>query len=339
MIMTTYHDFRSLRWAIRPVCPTQTRDITSSGWVRTGSGGGRAGFGFGLPCSNDQIPMIMARWRPVASAHRMEVCDESCDVHGRGGKRGRCRHRARRPGPWDGRDTRGGQVRGRELGRRDAAAGVLPAAAGVHTWKTGDRVFGLVGGGGLADRVVVHERHVAAVPANLADDVAAAVPEAYITAHDAVFIQCGLQLGETLLVNGANGAVGSAGARLGLAAGARVVANVRSLDTARSQEKEGAVVVTPDSAAARVAELGGAHVVLELVGAPNLDLDFRVLAVKGRIVIVGSGAGAQASLSLQHLMVRRASLRGTVLRARPVEEKAAAVQAFTRSVLPLLAAG
>jgi len=219
-------------------------------------------------------------------------------------------------------------------------AGVVAATgAGVHTWKTGDRVFGLVGGGGLADRVVVHERHVAAVPANLADDVAAAVPEAYITAHDAVFTQCGLQLGETLLVNGANGAVGSAGARLGLAAGARVVANVRSLDTARSLEKEGAVVVTPDSAAARVAELGGADVVLELVGAPNLDLDFRVLAVKGRIVIVGSGAGAQASLSLQHLMVRRASLRGTVLRARPVEEKAAAVQAFTRSVLPLLAAG
>jgi len=219
-------------------------------------------------------------------------------------------------------------------------AGVVAATgAGVRDWKTGDRVFGLVGGGGLADRVVVHERHVAAVPANLADDVAAAVPEAYITAHDAVFTQCGLQLGETLLVNGANGAVGSAGARLGLAAGATVIANVRSPDTARNLEKEGAVVVTPDSAAARIAELGGADVVLELVGAPNLELDFRVLALKGRIVIVGSGAGAQADLSLQHLMVKRASLRGTVLRARPVEEKAAAVQAFVRSVLPLLAAG
>ena len=219
-------------------------------------------------------------------------------------------------------------------------AGVVAATgAGVRSWKTGDRVFGLVGGGGLADRVVVHERHVAAVPANLTDHVAAAVPEAYITAHDAVFTQCGLLLGETLLVNGANGAVGSAGARLGLAAGARVVANVRSPDTARSLEKEGAVVVTPDSAAARVAELGGADVVLELVGAPNLDLDFSVLAVKGRIVIVGTGAGAQANVSLQHLMVRRASLRGTVLRARPLEEKAAAVQAFTHSVLPLLAAG
>jgi NADPH:quinone reductase-like Zn-dependent oxidoreductase len=219
-------------------------------------------------------------------------------------------------------------------------AGVVAATgAGVRAWKVGDRVFGVVGGGGLADRVAVHERHVTAVPGNLADDVAAAVPEAYITAHDAVFTQCGLQLGETLLVNGANGAVGSAGVRLGLAAGARVVANVRSPDTARTLEKEGAVVVTPDGAAARIAEMGGADVVLELVGGPNLELDFQVLALKGRIVIVGHNAGDQAQISMNRLMVKRASLRGTVLRARPVEEKAAAVQAFARSVVPLLAAG
>ena len=221
----------------------------------------------------------------------------------------------------------------------EVAGEVAATGDAVRAWHVGDRVFGLVGGGGLADRVVVHERHLAAIPGNMADEAAAAVPEAYITAHDAVFTQCGLGLGETLLVNGANGAVGSAGARLGLAAGARVVANVRSPDTARNLEKEGAIVVTPDSAAARVAELGGADVVLELVGAPNLETAFRVLAVKGRIVIVGHNAGAQASLSLNHLMVKRASLRGTVLRARPVEEKAAAVQAFARSVLPVLAAG
>ena len=219
-------------------------------------------------------------------------------------------------------------------------AGVVAAAgAGARAWQPGDRVFGLVGGGGLADRVAVHERHVAAVPGSVSDDIAAAVPEAYITAHDAVFTQCGLQMGETLLVNGANGAVGSAGARLGLATGARVFANVRSPDTARSLEKEGAILVTPDSAAARIAELGGAHVVLELIGAPNIDLDFRVLAPKGRIVIVGHNAVAQAEISLQSLMVKRASLRGTVLRARPADEKAAAVQAFARSVVPLLAAG
>jgi len=219
-------------------------------------------------------------------------------------------------------------------------AGVVAATgAGVRAWKTGDRVFGLVGGGGLADRVVVHERHVAAVPANLADDVAAAVPEAYITAHDAVFTQCGLAMGETLLVNGANGAVGSSAVRMGLAAGARVVANVRSPDSARILVAEGAIVVTPDSAAERLGALGGADVVLELIGAPNLEFDFSALALKGRIVIVGTPAGQEGAVSLRALMGKRATLRGTVLRARPVEEKAAAVQAFIRSVVPLLAAG
>jgi NADPH:quinone reductase-like Zn-dependent oxidoreductase len=216
---------------------------------------------------------------------------------------------------------------------------VVAAGDAVRGWHVGDRVFGLAGGGGLADRVVVHERHVTAVPANLADEVAAAVPEAYITAHDAVFTQCGLELGETLLVNGANGAVGSAGVRLGLAAGAQVVANVRSTDTARVLAADGALVVTPDSAADRVAALGGADVILELIGAPNLDFDFSALALKGRIIIVGTTAGQEGAVSLRTLMGKRASLRGTMLRARPLEEKAAAVQAFDRSVVPLLAAG
>jgi NADPH:quinone reductase len=216
---------------------------------------------------------------------------------------------------------------------------VVAAGDAVRGWHVGDRVFGLAGGGGLADRVVVHERHVTAVPANLADEVAAAVPEAYITAHDAVFTQCGLELGETLLVNGANGAVGSAGVRLGLAAGAQVVANVRSTDTARVLAADGALVVTPDSAADRVAALGGADVILELIGAPNLDFDFSALALKGRIIIVGTTAGQEGAISLRTLMGKRASLRGTMLRARPLEEKAAAVQAFDRSVVPLLAAG
>ncbi len=221
----------------------------------------------------------------------------------------------------------------------EVAGEVAATGPGVLGWQVGDRVFGLVGGGGLADRVLVHGRHLAAVPERLKDDVAAAVPEAYITAHDAVFTRGGLALGEVLLVNGANGAVGSAGVQLGLAAGARVVANVRSPDTARALAEAGAIVVTPQTAAERLTDLGGAGVVLELVGAPNLDLDFGVLAPRGRIVIVGSDAGADATISLRRLMGLRASLHGTVLRARPMDEKAAAVQLFARSVVPLLAAG
>jgi NADPH:quinone reductase len=221
----------------------------------------------------------------------------------------------------------------------EVAGEVAVVGPGVHSWQAGDRVFGLVGGGGLADRVIVHERHLAAVPASLKDDVAAAIPEAYITAHDAVFTRGGLAPGEVLLVNGANGAVGSAGAQLGLAAGARVVANVRSLDSARALAQAGAQVVTPDIAAERLAALGGADVVLELIGAPNLGLDFRVLATKGRIVVVGTPAGEETTISLRSLMATRAGLHGTMLRARSMEDKAVAVQLFARSVVPLLAAG
>jgi NADPH:quinone reductase len=227
----------------------------------------------------------------------------------------------------------------RDIPGLEVAGEVAATGDAVRAWHVGDRVFGLVGGGGLADRVVVHERHVTAVPANLTDEAATAVPEAYITAHDAVFTQCGLEMGETLLVNGANGAVGSAAVRMGLAAGAQVVANVRSPDSARILAADGALVVTPDSAAERVAALGGADVVLELIGAPNLDFDFSALALKGRIVIVGTTAGQEGAISLRALMGKRASLRGTMLRARPLEEKAAAVQVFAKSVVPLLAAG
>jgi NADPH2:quinone reductase len=221
----------------------------------------------------------------------------------------------------------------------EVAGEVAAIGPGVLGWQVGDRVFGLVGGGGLADRVLVHERHLAAVPASVKDDVAAAVPEAYITAHDAVFTRAGLALGEVLLVNGANGAVGSAGVQLGLAAGARVVAGVRSPGSARALTEAGAIVVTPDTAAERLAALRGADVVLELIGAPNFGSDLGVIAPKGRIVIVGTPAGEDAQISLRRLMGMRASLHGTMLRARPLEEKATAVQLFARSVVPLLASG
>jgi NADPH2:quinone reductase len=221
----------------------------------------------------------------------------------------------------------------------EVAGTVVAAGGAVRSWRTGDRVFGLVGGGGLADTVAVHERHVVAIPDGMPEHVAAAIPEAYMTAHDAVFSQAGLAMGEVLLVNGANGAVGSAGVRLALAAGATAVACVRSPESARTLADEGALVVTQDEAAGRLADLGGADVVLELVGAPNLARDLLALALKGRIMIVGTDAGADAEVSLRALMGKRATVRGTVLRARPLEEKAAAVQAFARSVLPLLAAG
>ena len=136
-----------------------------------------------------------------------------------------------------------------------------PAARAVTAWREGDRVFGIVGGGGLADTVVAHERHVTGVPDSLDDRDAAAVPEAFVTAHDAVFTRAGLAMGETLLVNGATGGVGTAGVQMGVAVGARVLANARCHHDKLAEL--GAEPVALDDAA-------GVDVVLELVGAQNL---------------------------------------------------------------------
>jgi NADPH:quinone reductase-like Zn-dependent oxidoreductase len=214
----------------------------------------------------------------------------------------------------------------------EVAGTVIGCGPGVTRWQEGDRVFGIVGGGGLADRVVVHERCVAAIPDRLDDPAAAAVPEVFITAHDAVMGQAGLRMGETLLVNGAGGGVGTAAVQLGLAMGARVLVTARSQTPRARLAQMGAVPV-------ELGEVDGVDVVCELVGAPNMDANLDALAIGGRIIVVGTGAGATFEMSLRKLMARRGRLLGTGLRVRPLEQKAAAVQAFNREVVPLLETG
>ncbi len=219
----------------------------------------------------------------------------------------------------------------------EVAGEVVAKGATVRGFEIGDRVFGLVGGGGLADRVVVHERHVTRVPDSLSNEEAAAVPEVFITAHDAISTRGGLRPGDLLLVNGANGGVGSAAVQIGVFAGARVLASARS---AHDELRElGAEPVAPDESVAKAQSAGGADVVLELVGAQNLDGNLDALAPKGRIVIVGTGAGTETEISLRKVMGKRAAIHGTVLRARPLEEKALAVQLFAHEVVPQLASG
>jgi NADPH2:quinone reductase len=207
---------------------------------------------------------------------------------------------------------------------------IIARGAAVTAWREGERVFGIVGGGGLADTVVAHERHLARVPDSLDDPDAAAVPEAFVTAHDAVFTRAELTMGETLLVNGANGGVGTAGIQLGIAAGARVLANARV-----HHDRLAALGAEPVA----LADAAGVDVVLELVGAQHLTASLEALAPRGRVIVVGTGAGADTEVSLRMLMGKRASVMGTMLRARPLEEKAVAVQAFAHQVVPLLASG
>jgi NADPH:quinone reductase len=224
----------------------------------------------------------------------------------------------------------------------EVAGTVVAAGERVTSWEIGQRVFGLVAGGGLADRVVVHERCVAQVPERLSDEEAAAVPEAFITAHDAMLTQAGLRPGETLLVHGANGAVGSAAVQIGIAAGARVLGSVRSDDAAAAVTGLGAVAVSDEGfveAVSAATHGRGVDVILELVGAPHFPGNLEVIATSARIVVVGVSAGSAIDLDLHGLMRRRASIRGTVLRARPLEGKATVVRAFEREVVPMLGDG
>jgi NADPH:quinone reductase-like Zn-dependent oxidoreductase len=216
---------------------------------------------------------------------------------------------------------------------------VVEVGAGVTNWTRGDRVFGLVGGGGLASRVAVQERCVTRVPERFDDHEAAAIPEAFITAHDALATQGRLRPGETVLVQGASGAVGSAAVQIARALGADVLGVVRTDAAAELVRTLGAEPVDAGGFGPQALEHTGGRgvdLVLEIVGASNLARDLDILALRGRIIVFGTASGSTTEFDLHRLMVRRATVRGTVMRARPPEEKAAAVEAFAHEVVPML---
>jgi putative PIG3 family NAD(P)H quinone oxidoreductase len=218
----------------------------------------------------------------------------------------------------------------------ELAGEVEALGPGARRFAAGDRVMAIVGGGGQAERCVVHERQLMPVPDGLDWAAAGGLPEVFTTAHDALFTQAGLGPGERLLVHGAAGGVGTAAVQLGRACGAHVTATVRDEALREQVARLGAHAVLPPEG---FADHGPFDVVLELVGAPNLADDVRALATRGRIVVIGVGAGAKAELNLVALMGKRGTLRASTLRVRPLEDKAATARAMERHVLPLVAAG
>jgi NADPH2:quinone reductase len=219
----------------------------------------------------------------------------------------------------------------------EVAGKVIATGDAVTAFATGDRVFGLVGGGGLADRVVAHERELARVPEILDEATAASVPQAFITAFDALHVQARLTPGELVLVNGANGGVGIAAVQLAVALGARVVANVRSAACRQRIAELGATVRGAPEVFEHVRELGGADTILELVGATHMPENLNALAPRGTIVVVAAQPGDEVTLALRDLMSRRGHILGTSLRGRPLEQKALLVQRFARQVVPWFA--
>jgi NADPH:quinone reductase len=223
-------------------------------------------------------------------------------------------------------------ILGMELAGEVAATG-----PGALRFAPGDRVMAIVGGGAQAGLVLVHERVAMPVPDAMTWAEAGGFPEAFTTAHDALFTQAGLGPGERVCIHGAAGGVGVAGVQLAAAVGARVVATVRAERLRPAVEALGVGVraVAPEGFGAH----GPFDVILELIGAPNLPDDLAALATGGRISVIGTGAGARAELNLGALMACRGRIFGSTLRPRPLEQKAAAARAVEAHVLPLVAAG
>ncbi len=225
------------------------------------------------------------------------------------------------------------------------AGEVVAVGERVEGFTVGERVMGLLAGGGYAELVVTHHRLAMKVPDSLSWAQAGATPEVFITAHDAL-LQCGMTAGDTVLIHAAGSGVGVAAIQIAKMLGAGMV-----LGTAGSGEKlERARAIgldvginyrTQDFAEEVVRATGGrgADVILDVIGADYWERNMRALALKGRMVIVGLMGGNSTTANIGVLLQKRAQVRGTTLRARPLEEKALATRAFEKSVLPHVASG
>jgi NADPH:quinone reductase len=217
------------------------------------------------------------------------------------------------------------------LGQYPPPSGVPPDVPGLECageTESGERVMALLPGGAHAELVAVHESHALPVPDNVDWPQAGGFVEVFATAHDALFTQAGLSAGERLLVNGAAGGVGVAAVQLGVEAGAVVTG------TARHHHQELLELGATDIEAS-----GSYDVILELVGGDNLRTNLERLNLKGRIAVIGVGAGATAQVHFGRLMAVRGRIHGSTLRPRSREEKAGVIRSLHEDVLPLLSAG
>lgn len=200
--------------------------------------------------------------------------------------------------------------------------------------------MGITGGGGYAETVVVHERTAVRVPRGLSLEDAGAIPEVFMTAFDALILQMDLAEGETLLIHAVGSGVGTAAVQLARSCGAR------ALGTSRTREKVDRAlrlgldvgILADDQWPERVlsaTERTGVDVILDLVGAEYLAGNLEVMATGARQVVVGVPSGPRGEVDLRHLMKKRGLIKGTVLRARPLEEKIALAREFERRVCPL----
>ena len=213
----------------------------------------------------------------------------------------------------------------------------------VTMWKVGDEVMGIEAGGGYAERIASHERQVMRVPTAVGLADAAAIPEVFLTAWDALVLQGALTSGRWALVHAGASGVGTAGIQIAKAIGARiaVTCSAGKMDLCRELGADLVLERSPsawlDEAMAAVPE--GFDTILDVVGGEEVERNLAAVATKGRIIQVGLMAGSTVQLNVFALMARRATWTGTTLRARPIEEKIAVTRRFAAEVLPLFDSG
>jgi putative PIG3 family NAD(P)H quinone oxidoreductase len=231
------------------------------------------------------------------------------------------------------------EIPGMEFSGRVAALGER-----VTSWSVGDEVMGIVGGGSYAQRLVIHEHQLMRIPTTVSVGDAAAIPEVWITAFDALVAQGGLTSGRTALVHAGASGVGTAAIQICKALGARVIVTASAGKLAACREL-GADLAVDYASGDFVAECVsftngvGIDVVLDVIGGDYVDKNIAAIRVGGRIVQVGTMGGGRTEVSIGMLLPKRASLIGTVLRARPLAEKIAITQRFSKEILPLFDSG
>ncbi|PYI99526.1 MAG: NAD(P)H-quinone oxidoreductase, partial [Verrucomicrobia bacterium] len=219
----------------------------------------------------------------------------------------------------------------------------------VGAWKIGDRVFGIIAGGAQAELVVGPESNLARIPPELDRAEASAMPEAFITAHDALFTRAGLHMGERVLIHAAASGIGTAAIQVAHAAGATVYGTSRTADKLErirdlnlGLDASVAVGATPAKFVEAVQDWtagAGVDVILDLVGGDYFSANLDALASRGRLICVGTMASAKSEIDLGVLLRKRVNIIGTMLRGRSIEEKAEATRLFASSVLPLVSRG
>lgn len=234
-----------------------------------------------------------------------------------------------------------------EIPGMEFAGEVAEVGSSVRRWKPGQRVFGLIGGGAHAEYVVTYEHLLAEIPANLDWAQAAAVPEVFITAQDALWIQANLRPGENVLIHAVGSGVGLAAVQLVRAIQAVPYGTSRTADKIEKSKpwglEDGLVLLHNfddlPAATEKWTAGKGIHVLLDLVGGPYVKASQKAMAQHGRMILVGTVAGGSYELDAKYVMSKRLQIRGTVLRARSLEEKMATTRLFAAEVVPLLARG